>query len=64
MFTVLPIKNEDAAIYFTNKGSMTFYIINKENLLAYFKDDKELLELLDKKKYAKAINAFNEKHSH
>lgn len=61
LFGFIPSDDTKYAVYFTKFNQDKLYLINKENLLPYAGNDYELLSLIRREKYIKAIKLINKK---
>ena len=61
LFGFIPSDDTKYAVYFSKFNQDKLYVINKENLLPYAGNDYELLSLIRREKYIKAIKLINKK---
>jgi hypothetical protein len=61
LYGFIPADEMKYAVYFTKYNQDKLYIINKENLLPYAGSDSEILSLIRREKYIKAIKLINKK---
>mgnify|MGYP000482230684 CR=1 FL=1 len=61
LYSFIPNYDSKFATYFKRSNEDKLYVINKENLLPYVGNDYELLSLIRREKYIKAIKLINKK---